>query len=98
MGPVIIKEKKKSKKSKTGDMVKVKLFVTYDEMVCTMMGRKKENGTFPWIQKEETEREKRRRRAKKIYDGSPERSKRYRYLHLRPTSIVRGSTSGYCII
>ena len=87
-------------------MVKMKLFVTYDEMVCTMMGRKKENGTNPWIQREKKRRprEKKRRtrvRKNKIYeDGSPERDQSVtnRYLDLRPTSIVRGSTSGYCII
>lgn len=48
-------------------MVKVKLFVTHDEIVYTMMGRKKENGTNSWIQrekKEETRREKRRTKSK----------------------------------
>ena len=57
-------------------MVKAKLFVTYDEMVCTMMGRKKENGTNRWIQKKRRQREKKegeKYSEKKIYDaGSPE--------------------------
>lgn len=73
-------------------MVKAKLFVTYDEMVCTMMGRKKENGTNPWIQKK-----KRRQREKKEGEEysvkkstmlDHRRSKRYRYLHLRPTTYL----------
>jgi hypothetical protein len=54
-------------------MVKAKLFVTYDEMVCTMMGRKKENGTNPWIQKRGDRERKKKEKSKKIYDaGSPE--------------------------
>ena len=74
-------------------MVKMKLFVTYDEMVCTMMGRKKENGINSWIQREkkrgDQERKKKEKEWEKIHDdGSPrERSKRYRPI-LRPTTYL----------
>ena len=82
-------------------MVKAKLFVTYDEMVCTMMERKKENGTNPWIQKrgdwEKKKKEKSKKNLRCWITGDQSVTDTYIY-DLRPTSIVRGSTSGYCII
>lgn len=47
-------------------MVKVKLFVTHDEIVYTMMGRKKENGTNSWIQIEKKRRPGEKKEGRRV--------------------------------